>query len=308
MAGSSGQGSRSASETAPADAATAGTARVGPAIVSLVRPLNGSIAAAAVLVGAFVAQRPTAWVPAALGALAAFCAAAGANALNDFFDRETDRVNRPGRPVPAGRIAPSTARAVGIAGYAAALAFAAALAWRGGAGVHVFGLVVAWVVLTVLYSVALEGVAIVGNVVVAAVASSPLLMGGMTQGNTTAVILPFWLAFLIHLVREIVKDGEDLEGDRATGLRTFAVAAGPHASLAAARLVAILAMALAIVPYARGIFGPGYLAVIVLVEGILAWRFVLSRPEPVRESFAGLSRALKVVMVLGLAAFVAGVL
>ena len=100
MAGSSGQGCRSASETTPVEAASVGTARATTEIVSLVRPLNGVIAAAAVFVGAFVAQRPTDWVPAALGALAAFCAASGANALNDFFDRETDRVNRPGRPVP----------------------------------------------------------------------------------------------------------------------------------------------------------------------------------------------------------------
>jgi len=259
-------------------------------------------------VGAFVAARPTAWAPAALGAAAAFFAASGANALNDVTDVATDRVNRPERPVAAGRVRPQRAREIGLAGYAAALVCALVLARPGGPGMQAFTLVAAWVALTILYSSVTKGVPLAGNIVVAAVAASPLLMGGITQQNAGATFLPFWLAFLIHITREIVKDGEDLEGDRATGVRTLAVVAGPLASIAAARLAAILAMVLAIVPYALGMFGPGYLAVIVLVEGILAWRFVLSRPEPVRESFAGLSRVLKIVMVLGLAAFVAGVL
>jgi geranylgeranylglycerol-phosphate geranylgeranyltransferase len=275
--------------------------------VSLVRPLNGAIAAAAVFVGAFVAARPTAWGPAALGAAAAFFATSGANALNDVSDLATDRVNRPERPVAAGRIRPQRAREIGLGGYAAALACAVVLSRPGGPGIQAFTLVAAWVALTILYSSAAKGAPVAGNVVVAAVAASPLLMGGITQRNVGATFLPFWLAFLIHLTREIVKDGEDVEGDRATDVRTLAVAAGPAASLAAARLVAIVAMALAIVPYALGNFGPGYLAVVVLLEGILGWRFVLSRPEPSRETFRALSRALKIVMVLGLVAFVAGV-
>jgi len=50
------------------------------ALVGLMRPLNGVMAAAAVLVGAFVSRSPTMWGPAVLGAFSAFAAAAAANA------------------------------------------------------------------------------------------------------------------------------------------------------------------------------------------------------------------------------------
>ena len=271
------------------------------ALVELLRPVNGLMAAAAVLVGAFVSRSPTHWGPAFAGAAAAFLAAGAANALNDRLDVATDSINRPGRPIPSGRL---TTRAAGWAAFVcglAALALAVAVAPRAVA------LVFVWLVLMALYSSALKGVPLAGNVVVSLVASTPFLMGGFTQGSYRLSLVPCALAFLVHLAREIVKDVEDAAGDEAAGVRTLAVRRGAAMSFAVARGVVVILMGLAALPFGYGIYGWGYAAVVVVIDVVLV-RLLLSMTT--NSEAAGLRRSsatLKLVMALGLVAFVVGV-
>jgi len=310
----------------------------GRALLTLARPLNGILAAVAVVVGAFVSMRTVAIGPALLGAAAAFAASSGANAFNDWTDREADSINRPSRPIPSGQVTPHAALVFAALLYAAAVACAVPL------GPWAVGLAGAWVGVTLLYSRFLSGVPLLGNVVVAIVASSPFVMGGISQlgaaggvlqlgaaggvqhmsvtGGVSAhgvpdlllrnsallSLVPAGLAFPVHLAREIVKDAEDRDGDARVGARTFAVLFGQSASLALARLVVIVLMVVALLPYGAGLYGRWYLAVVVPIEVILAWRFVLAGRDATTAGFARMSRALKVVMVLGLVAVTVGVL
>ena len=271
------------------------------ALLSLVRPLNGAIAAAAVAVGALVAARPTAWGPAAWGAASALAAASGANALNDALDVEADRMNRPTRPIPAGRIGVRAAKTVAVAFYAVAVAAAIPL---GGAAL---GLAAAWVLLTALYSAVLKGVPVVGNVVVAALGASPFLMGGISQGSVRPLAAPATLAFLLHVAREAVKDVEDVRGDEAAGVRTLAVAIGPGAGLTMARLALVVTMWAAVAPFALRLFGWGYLVLLVPIEAALAWLIVALRADVSERDLERASAVLKAVMATGLVAFALGV-
>jgi 4-hydroxybenzoate polyprenyltransferase len=81
--------------------------------LELVRPANVATALADVLAGyavAGVANHP------ALGwlLLATACLYAGGVVLNDFFDREIDRKERPERPIPSGRVSASAAATLGL--------------------------------------------------------------------------------------------------------------------------------------------------------------------------------------------------
>jgi len=260
------------------------------------------MAAAAVLVGAFVSRAPTFWWPALVGALSAFAAAGAANALNDRFDVEEDRVNRPGRPIPSGRVSPRTAMAVWAAAAALSVALGAAV------GARALVLALSWVALTALYSRFLKGVPVLGNVVVAAVAATPFLMGGFSQGKYLLSLIPCVLAFFIHLARELVKDVEDVEGDAAAGVRTLAVMRGAKVSCAAARAVLIAVVGLAAVPFARHVYGWGYAGVVVAMDVALVWVAVTMERNAGAKGFRRPSAALKLVMLLGLLAFVLGVL
>jgi len=271
------------------------------ALVRLARPANGLIAAPAVVVGAVVSRRPPDLAPALVAALSAFAATAGANALNDVLDRAADAVNRPGRPIPSGAVGVRPAVALAFAGYAAALGLALALsAWAG-------ALAAAWVVLTALYSVELKRVPLASNALVAAVAASPLLMGGISQGRAGPTVVPLGLAFLAHLAREIAKDVEDVEGDAATGVRTIAVALGSKRAMGLSRIVMVALMGAAVVPFAARTFGWGYAAALVVIDALLVLALVRTAGRADREAAGRASLLLKCVMALGLLAFVLGV-
>src|SRR5881296_3222201 len=99
-------------------------------LLRLARPLNCAMAAVGVGIGGIVAVGSQAWgslaLPLALAGAAAASFTAGGNALNDLYDRETDRVNHPNRPLPSGAVTlreaqAFTATAFFIAGVLAAV-------------------------------------------------------------------------------------------------------------------------------------------------------------------------------------------
>ena len=272
------------------------------ALFELLRPLNGLMAAVAVLVGAFVSRSPTHWGPALAGAAAAFAAAGAANSLNDSLDAVPDSINRPGRPVPSGRLSAVAARWVAGVFAAAAISRAAAVGTGG------IALVFAWLVLMAFYSAAWKGVPLLGNVAVALVASTPFLMGGLSQGNYLSAGVPCGLAFLIHLAREMVKDVEDLKGDEAAGTRTFAVRRGAGAALLVARGVLVVLIGLAALPFAFRVYGWGYAACVVVIDIVLLRLLVSMKAGSEVTGPRRPSSVLKGVMALGLIAFVMGVL
>jgi geranylgeranylglycerol-phosphate geranylgeranyltransferase len=253
-----------------------------------------------VLVGACVAGLEDGLRGAALGALAAFAAASGANALNDVVDRKADAVNRPRRPVASGRVGVRAALAAAVAACAVAVALGFAVSPSAGA------LSVAWVAGTALYSLAVKRVPLASNALAAAVAASPLVMGGVTQGRPGPTAAPFALAFLAHLAREIVKDVEDLEGDSAAGVRTIAATAGPSAALTVARLVVVALIAAAAVPLADRTYGWGYGAALVVADALLVRALVTAAPGADRAALGRASRLLKWAMAFGLLAFLLG--
>jgi geranylgeranylglycerol-phosphate geranylgeranyltransferase len=266
------------------------------------RPLNGAIAGCAVLVGAAVAGLGTGLRGAGLGALAALAAASGANALNDVVDREADAVNRPSRPVAAGRVCVRDALVFAAVAYAAAVALGFAVSPAAGV------VAAAWVAGTALYSLALERVPVASNALAAALAASPLVMGGVTQRSPGPTAVPFALAFLAHLAREIVKDVEDLEGDSRVGARTIAAVAGPRAALTVARLVIVALIAAAVAPLATGAYGWGYGVGLVAADGLLVAALATAAPGADRAALRRASGMLKAAMALGLLAFLLGTL
>ena len=94
-----------------------------PAVLSLVRPANVVTALADVLAGYAVAGGGTPGLRWLLAATA--CLYAGGIVLNDVFDRDIDRVERPERPIPSGRIRWQAAALAGGLLLAAGIAFAA---------------------------------------------------------------------------------------------------------------------------------------------------------------------------------------
>jgi geranylgeranylglycerol-phosphate geranylgeranyltransferase len=75
-----------------------------PATVTISRPQNLLILVIAVVTGAFAAGSMQPYDKLVLACFSALFIMAGGNAVNDYFDVEIDRVNKPFRPLPAGRL------------------------------------------------------------------------------------------------------------------------------------------------------------------------------------------------------------
>jgi geranylgeranylglycerol-phosphate geranylgeranyltransferase len=268
-------------------------------LLRLVRFHNLLVAAVGVLAGGWIAlgavRTPGVL---ALAAIAAVGFGAAGNVLNDRWDRAADRINRPGgeRPLAAGRVAPGTAdlcvAAGAFVGVAAAALVSGTAVLVGAAALGVLA----------LYSPVLKPRGLAGNVAVAIVAGLPLEYGAIAVGQAAAGIVPWILAAWIHLVREIVKDVDDLPGDRAVGRRTLPVVLGPRR---AAVVAAVLAAAF--VPLSLGLpawahYGGAYFLIAPFAQLVVlavASRLLAGRTH-------GNSRLLKGAMLVGMVALVAG--
>ena len=267
-------------------------------LVELTRPANAVAAGVLTFVGTFVAveqwRRGVATTAGAACATTAVATGAGM-AINDYFDREVDRVNDPGRPIPRGAVPPRGALAFSGVLFAVAVVLAVTL--------PPLAVAIALVNLVALvtYTNVFKGTPGLGNVLVSYLVGSAFLFGGAAVGNAGASAVLAALAGLSTLAREVIKDVEDIVGDREEGLRTLPVAVGERRALtlaAAALGVAVLASP---VPYLLGTFGVAYLVVVAPADAIMVYAGYRS----FADAAAGQS-VLKYGMFLATAAFVAG--
>ncbi len=166
------------------------------------------------------------------------------------------------------------------------------------------------ILLLLAYNLRLKKVPLAGNLVVAALAGLTFVTGGLAIDPQLAFrlpgpLLPALFAFFFHLVREIVKDVQDMAGDGSADLRTLPRLIGPQrALLTALGLFAALTL-LTLIPIFTGWFGRWYHIIVVYVVDLplLAFLIVLwGNPTP-RMLVIG-STALKVGMALGMLALV----
>lgn len=230
----------------------------GRGLVELTRPSNSVAAGVLTFLGAFVAGG-VAGRPVATGAAVAatvFATAAGM-AINDYFDREIDAVNRPERAIPRGAVSARGALAWSAVLFVAAVVAAAVLP------VLAIGIAVVNLLALIAYTEWFKGLPGVGNVVVAYLTGSTFLFGGAAVEAPLAPGVLFVLAALSTLSREIIKDVEDVAGDREEGLRTLPIAAGERTALHVATVALVVAVAASPVPFVLGTFGVAYLALVV---------------------------------------------
>jgi geranylgeranylglycerol-phosphate geranylgeranyltransferase len=224
---------------------------VGPAQV--LRPVNLIITAAGVWLGATLSgSQGSDWM--GLWAMvAAVALTAAGNAHNDWSDLDKDAVNRPDRPLPAGRISPTGLLVVSGGAFVAGLL---ALMPLSRAHAALFGMNAG---ILLLYNRWGSRRLLAGNVMVAALVGSTLFFGALASGITDRVVVAAAFAAAATLAREMIKDVQDLEGDRLAGARTLAVVAGPDVSSRLVNLVLFLLVSATPLPFLFLDFGGTYL-------------------------------------------------
>lgn len=199
---------------------------------TLVAPALGFVSGALTAVGAAPREpwSSTLLVPAIIGSAMAAVLNAGNNALNQIYDLDIDRVNKPKRPIPTGRISIAGAWWFSVVTYALALV----LAWlvAPGGRHECFWLVAVAVVCTLLYSVPpfrTKRLGIWANVTIAIPRGVLLKVAGWSSVKTIAGIEPWYIGAIFGLFllgATTTKDFADMEGDRRGGCRTLPIQYG----------------------------------------------------------------------------------
>ena len=179
------------------------------------------------------------WPESAQGLLLAIGSAilltGASNGMNQIADIDTDRLNRPERPLPSGAIG------IGRAWLITALLLAAAVVLAAFVNLPYFLCVAITVPVTAAYSlppVRTKRIPLLANATIATPRGLLLVLAGWATGGgilrQEAWILGA-LAWLYVFGASTTKDFADMEGDRATGCTTLPILWGPGA---AARFVA----------------------------------------------------------------------
>jgi 4-hydroxybenzoate polyprenyltransferase len=155
---------------------------------------------------------------------------AASNALNQIYDLEIDRINKPRRPLPSGRLNLADAWVFTIAAYAVALA----LAWLTAPGGRreCFWIVVVATMITVLYSVPpfrTKRLGIWANVTIAIPRGVLLKVAGWSSVKTVLGFEPWFIGAIFGLFllgASTTKDFADMEGDARGGCRTLPIVYG----------------------------------------------------------------------------------
>jgi 4-hydroxybenzoate polyprenyltransferase len=237
---------------------------------TLVPPMVGIFSGS--LIGYGASHAPFRVPRVALAVLAAAVLNAASNGLNQICDLENDRVNKPHRPLPSGRMALNGAWAFVAVAYVAALAMVAAV------NRETLAIYALAALATVAYSappIRLRRHPVGSNLIIALIRGALLKVAGWAAVSTVLTSVEPWyigaIYFVFLLGATTTKDFADIEGDRAAGCITLPVkfgAAWSARAISPSFVAPWLLMALG--SYARTLSG-NHTAIVALSVVMLAW-------------------------------------
>jgi len=247
--------------------------------------------------------------------------AMGGYVINDYFDQDIDKINRPDGVLINRVIERKTAIKIHLILNGIAILLGFYLAWRVRA--TSFGLVFPFISgLLWIYSTKYKREFFWGNFIVASTTSMVIIvvllyeffwlrlqafsfMGLLSGFKWTAMIFGGYaiFAFLMTMVREIVKDMEDLEGDSLVGCKTIPVVLGISRSkyiVAGFMVVMIGLLGYAQVILLRMEMVMGFWYLLVTVQTVAVFFLVKIYNAHEKQAFHNLSTICKVIMVAGI--------
>jgi len=247
--------------------------------------------------------------------------AAAGYIINDHFDVNTDRKNRPGKNMLEGKI--SVRKALNLYYIINALAVAGGFYLAYTAGSFQLGLIFPAIIgLLWFYSSRYQRMPFWGNLIVAVLSAMVLLIVWLfefvmllqNEGDFVNVINMLgtinkfvWayalFALLVSLIREILKDIQDIDGDRVTGYRTLPVIWGMKISrMIVAALIVLTIVLLALGQwylYEKGFTLPFWYSLLAVQTILLYLLYQLMRSTD-SEAYNFLSNTAKLIMLAGI--------
>jgi geranylgeranylglycerol-phosphate geranylgeranyltransferase len=270
--------------------------------LKITRPINVLITFFVVVVAILISQKEqTDLYTILLASIAASLVAAAGNIVNDIYDIESDKISHPNRPLVLSEISIKEAWYLYISLSFISIFIAASLK------PILLVIVIISTILLFIYSAYLKKLPLVGNITVAFLTWLAFIYGGYVTGNPGAAIVPAGFAFLINLIREIVKDIQDVEGDKKAGESTFPIKYGFQKSKFLIVISAIILILYTFYPFMTQLYKIEYfIVVMVFVNPLLVLTLKILYDSKNENNLSVVSNMLKLNMVLGLIAIYLG--
>lgn len=232
-----------------------------------------------------------------------FCFAASGNIINDIFDIIPDEINKPHKLIVGTKISIQKSYIVYYTFNIIGLIF---VIWASlllnNYLFFIYGVPV--IILLFLYSKFLKGVPVVGNILIASFTSLSLLFflilipSSLEQKQIIITLALF--AFLINWIREIVKDIEDIKGDKKANLNTLPILIGTKRTSNIARIITFINLILLMILLylSDKIFFKIYILITLILP--LSYIFIILRKSQKKHDFSKISKILKFIIAFGI--------
>ncbi|NLV26353.1 MAG: geranylgeranylglycerol-phosphate geranylgeranyltransferase [Methanomicrobiales archaeon] len=228
--------------------------------ISIIRPVNAIVAGLAGILAAVIA---TGAIPVESGFifLIVMLVTSAGNVINDYYDREIDAINQPERPIPSGHISPHQALVYAILLFLSGNVLAFIFTPLPLVCITLFNTIILW-----QYAAYLKVTPLFGNISVSYLAASIFPFGGAIMGIPGIIsVLPIAGAtFGVMLARELIKDAEDMPGDKEHGARTFPLLYGIRATLYLALVSTLAGIGVSLLLVGK--WGIPYLIAIIIID------------------------------------------
>ncbi|MFX1259317.1 MAG: geranylgeranylglycerol-phosphate geranylgeranyltransferase [Promethearchaeota archaeon] len=279
--------------------------------LTIMRPLNCLMGSLTVIIGLLNTRIGISFdillINIFLGVLTYYFIASSGMIINDVYDIEIDRINRPERPIPSGAVSLKQAKilfflTLGI-GFMLSIIHCLIFMLSGLTIIlAIFFGFIGW-----LYSAWGKKQGFIGNIIVSISFSIGLIYGAILNSSIIPLYIYFFFltSFFLLLSREIVKGCEDIEGDKIKGVKTLAIKIGTKKAIVFSIVFEILAIIFFILPIFTEIINP-LLFIISMSFGIatVIYAIILSFGKSLtKKDFKKISLTLKIGAFLGLTTF-----
>ncbi|UGS22571.1 geranylgeranylglycerol-phosphate geranylgeranyltransferase [Flavobacterium channae] len=247
--------------------------------------------------------------------IATICIAAGGYVINNIMDQDTDEIAKPQNRVVGVSISETVAYnwyigltivGVGIGFYLSNVIYKPTFA-------SMFILVAT---LLYMYATSFKQIPVLGNVVVALMLSTSIVIIGLfdilpaididnrfRMKEAFGILTHYAIfAFIINLIREIVKDLEDIDGDYQSGINTLPIAIGIKKTKIIVGVLTVISIALLAYYVNANFFELDYVVyyAMVLIVGPLIYFGVKLLNAATKKEFHHLSLVLKIILFFGI--------
>ena len=272
--------------------------------IMIIRPLNVFLGGLTILISSLIIKYEGPAISVILPVFVVMFFTMGANTLNDYFDYEIDKINRPDRAISSGLVLRNQALILSLLFFIIGVL----IALRLNKDSQLLSIGVS-LPLIIAYNVKLKNYPLIGNIIVSLILAMSFIYAGLVFKKTEPLIIPALLAFGLTLIREIVKDLADIKGDKSAGLMTFPIVYGKKKTIILCTILSFFLGIGSFIPFLTGYYNTLYgISLILMVEIPLAVVVISLLNKPVILTAKRGSKLLKFCTLGGLFSIYIGTL